>query len=919
LVRLGRLGEHRQEIEADLLELFAIRTTDSGHWFASRRYVMDALSLLTYRFSPNVPAPRRHSGGFAAMKQDVVFAARLFRRQPGLFGLTVVGLAVAIGISTAAFSIVKAVVFGGYGIFAPDSVFRVATTTGPFTRTTGNSAQQGNWAFSDYRRLQETASSLSVVASVNDFAEFRRDRDDGDPVPVTFKAVTGSYAPVLGLRASLGRTLTPADDAPGVNNVVVSHGFWKNRLGSDRSVIGRTVWLSDRPVTVIGVADRAHSAPPNRGDYPPALWTTLATHAEMWTGGSRAGLQETRTRLQALQSTSGLDASARERLKALEADLNAPPRQWNPAVDVFGRSKPGITRAQAEAEVLSIAGTLASEHGRNESARRSGVQLQSLEKRDGQSILLVGILITIVGLVIFLACANVTNLLLASAAGRRREIGTRLAIGASRARIVRQLLTESLLLGLLGGALGLGIAAQIMPSFAALVQVPPAFDVSPDFSVYAFVGLLTIAVGLIAGLAPARYGRRGDLMSVLKTDQQSAPLPLPRHHVRSLLIGGQAAVSVVLLVLAALLTRSLMESVGFDLGYDASRLMTVSIGQSTNGRVWSEARKDAYWSATLERIRQLPGVASASLTSVAPFSGATNGPLLNGRQVTRNEASPEYFGTLGIRLVRGRIYTAEEMKAQAPVAVISARLARQFWGQDEPIGSTLERVWGSDDAAGPSLQGIMRKPRGTRVIGVVADVITILRQHDAPTIYLPLSEASAPRLVVRSHGDPHALVHPVRDALEAIDPSVRPSVTFPLDGLERELKGPRILASLAVIVGATALGLAVIGLFGVTAFVVAQRTHEVSVRRALGASGAQIMNLLLRDSLTPVAIGLGCGLLLSLLGGRVVQSVLYGVNSRDPIAILAAVLILLSAAGAAVFLPARRAARVNPAHLLKLG
>jgi ABC-type antimicrobial peptide transport system permease subunit len=162
-------------------------------------------------------------------------------------------------------------------------------------------------------------------------------------------------------------------------------------------------------------------------------------------------------------------------------------------------------------------------------------------------------------------------------------------------------------------------------------------------------------------------------------------------------------------------------------------------------------------------------------------------------------------------------------------------------------------------------------------------------------------------------------VHPVRDALEAIDPSVRPSVTFPLDGLERELKGPRILASLAVIVGATALGLAVIGLFGVTAFVVAQRTHEVSVRRALGASGAQIMNLLLRDSLTPVAIGLGCGLLLSLLGGRVVQSVLYGVNSRDPIAILAAVLILLSAAGAAVFLPARRAARVNPAHLLKLG
>jgi predicted lysophospholipase L1 biosynthesis ABC-type transport system permease subunit len=249
--------------------------------------------------------------------------------------------------------------------------------------------------------------------------------------------------------------------------------------------------------------------------------------------------------------------------------------------------------------------------------------------------------------------------------------------------------------------------------------------------------------------------------------------------------------------------------------------------------------------------------------------------------------------------------------------VISARLAREYWGQADPIGAGLERVWGRDTPAGSLLSGTMRKPPGTRIVGIVEDVVTDLRSFGAPTIYLPLASSSVPRLVVRTRDDPHAVARGIQTAMETIDPGIRASITYAADGLQRDLMGPRTLAALSVTVGATALGLAVIGLFGVTAFLVEQRRHEVSVRKALGASSSQLMGLLFRDSLRPVAVGLTLGVLVSLVAGQVIQGVLYGVSSRDPISIVAAVGILVAAASAAVFLPARRAARVNPAELLK--
>ena len=500
------------------------------------------------------------------------------------------------------------------------------STAPRFSKPTGP-VFQGNWPVADYQRLQDAASSLTLVASASDGARFAATANETDVPVVPFRAVTGSYFSALGMRPARGRLLTPADDVPGAATVVVGHGFWKNRLGAHDEILGRTVWLNGHAFTVVGVADRVHGSPASSGGVP-AFWITLAGHADMSATAAARHALETRAGLDALRRTT-TDPGDRERLHSIESDLAAANLRWNPAVDVFGRPKPGVTRAQAETEVRTITAALEGEH--NPGGQAATVRLESLDQANRTTFAVAAVLLTTVGLIVLLACANVTNLLLASAASRRREIGTRLALGASRGRVVRQLLTESVLIGIVAGGFGLLVSSQVLPAFAALIQVPPTFDVSPDGLVYAFVGTLTIAVGIIAGLAPARFGRRGNLVSALQADQPSAPRRLPGRFLRSMLVGGQAAASIVLLVLAALLTRTVVETGRVDVGYDPSRLLNVSVTlpASTSGQ--SPARADAFWRAALERVRQIPGVADAALVNFAPFGGGFAPQQINGR------------------------------------------------------------------------------------------------------------------------------------------------------------------------------------------------------------------------------------------------------------------------------------------------
>jgi predicted permease len=452
---------------------------------------------------------------------------------------------------------------------------------------------------------------------------------------------------------------------------------------------------------------------------------------------------------------------------------------------------------------------------------------------------------------------------------------------------------------------------------ASLLKIPMV-DVSPDWRVFLWVFLVAGTAGLLAGLAPARFIRKGNLIASLKTDRLSSPSGVrsPRR-IRAVLLGLQAATSVVLLAAAALLTRGMIRVTTLEVGFDTDRLINVRVAFP---KETDESAAAAYWNAATDRVQGFPNVAGVALAVRAPFDGIgwqLRSPT--GRAIQRNETSAQYFATTGIRLIRGRIYTDEEARAGAPTAVISARLAQEFWGDDDPIGATLDRVWGPDTPAGPDQSGLGRRPHGTRVIGVVSETVTSLRRHDAPQIYMPItpSNLSSAQMIVAARTDPATLIGALGEAVRAVNPDTATSLSLVRRLLANERQPSLSLAQFALILSGTALSLACIGLFGLTAFAVAERRHEVSIRMALGATVRHVVTLVMRDTLRPVVAGLAVGAIAALFAGRVLGSLLYGVGPRDPIALVSAVALLFSAATAATFIPARRVARVDPLQDLK--
>jgi predicted permease len=426
---------------------------------------------------------------------------------------------------------------------------------------------------------------------------------------------------------------------------------------------------------------------------------------------------------------------------------------------------------------------------------------------------------------------------------------------------------------------------------------------TPDVRVYLFLSLISIGAGIGAGLAPARHGTRGDLLTPLKGDGPSAGSARPSR-MRARLIGVQAAASLVLLVLAALLTRATISATRVDIGFDARPL--VSISPAFERERYDAAKSQAYWDVALERLRALPSVRSATLTLYPPYGGgvALTNLKRNGvrYETYSHETLPDYFSTIGLRIVRGRAYTSMEMKGRAKVVVISDTLARDFWPGQDPVGQSLAPFDGSTDT----------------VIGVVSDAITAhLRRRSAAALYRPLRSVEAGSILLRTEGPPEAVVPAIRDTLRPLDPRVRLDISLVATGLQNELEEPRIMATVAGALAALALALAIVGIYGVTTFVTGQRTREIGLRIAVGASRADVMRLLLWDSLRPVAIGLAAGAVVALIASQLFAGILYGVGARDPLAFASAIGILLVSAAAAVFIPARRAAGVDPAFVLR--
>ena len=893
LLRVQPLGRRRSEVEADLGELFASRVETHGLRHARRRYYRDVLSLAftVKAVFEGMQASRSatddheswqtsHLWHLSATEvlQDLTYATRLLRRSPGVVAIAVGGLGVAIGVSTSVFTFLNAVALRSTGVYEPSSVVQVMRG---YPNGIGDA-----WKYADYLQLRESARTIRLEASVRDGAIVSQaaDRDGAQSASLTF--VTGGYLSTLNNRLLLGRALIPADDSLGAAPVaVLSYAWWSRRLGADRAVVGRPLWVNGTPFTVVGIAERGFTG---TMDTPPAMWLPAAAFHVVYGG-------------------SPLD------------------RASPTTVNVVGRVETGVSLAQAEAELSAIARQLSVEPRENSgpdsftagSGDRTaafdedliGVRFEPLANRTGKGGVQVAIVLvtvtTAIGLVLLLACVNIANLLLASAISREREIGVRLAIGASRGRLVRQLLTESLFLGLAGGVLGLFVTLWLVPVLATIVQAPDSLDLAPDPHVCLFLGVTAIVSAIGAGLAPARHAIRDDLVSPLRgvSARTDGTGGRPRR-LRSGLIGVQAGASVLLLVIAGLLTRGTMRAASVDVGFDVPHLLVVTPAFARGG---SEARARSYWSAALDRAHSLPGVRGASLASFPPFGDANEVTIFRraGSRYTifHNQTESDYFQTIGLRIIRGRTFTAEEVATGANVVVISETIGRDFFPGQDPIGQSLGRV--------------IEDSRDS-IVGVVSSAVTArLRELSSAAIYRPMHDRRAAKLVIRTAGTPASLVRSVRAAIEPIDPRVTVDVQSVNDRLQRQMAEPRTLAMLARVLAAIALGLAVVGIYGVTTFVVGQRTQEIGVRVALGATARDVMKLLLADSLRPIGVGLGAGVLAALVTGRVVAGLLFGVSPVDPIAFAGAVLILLCTAVIAVIFPTRRAASVNPSSVLR--
>jgi predicted permease len=857
LLGLRPLGSRRAEIASDLEELFAGRLAREGWWRASLGYWVDVLSV--WRWNPRGVRVLRDAA------QDFTYGLRVFRRDPGAVALSIGGLGLAIGASTAAFTLLSATLLAPAGVASPAAASRV--------HRAWQSGVSRWWSYGEYVALRELSGAirLEVIDELNNAAWFSPTAPTiyDNPEHVPLQAVSATFMETFGARPVLGRLLTAADDAADAPAVaIVSERFWKKRLDGDPSVIDRPIYLNGKAVRVVGVVERGFTGLAE----PPAVWMTLNGR-------------------QALSGDDPLRAKSRTQIA------------------IVARRPDTMSQAQAQAQVSTAAAALG--RGGADPYHATGARFMPTDERfTGRNAstlyLIVTTVLVAVALVVLLACLNVANLLRASALARQQEIGVRLALGASRARIVRQLVTESMALGMAAAGIGLILAFWLAPVVARGLNVPVTYDLSPDGRVYALLLVVACAAGIGAGLGPARYGARGDLLSALRAETVVARPGTRPALWRGGLVALQAGASLVLLSVAFLTARAAMQAARIDVGFDPRPLITLTSGY---GHL-TKAQVPVYLETVLQRLRALPGVRAAALAEPVPFSGGTIGIDLN-RDGNRQRAllfhtDAEYFATLGIRVLRGRTYTPAEVRAVAPVVVLSESAARHMWGGADALGRVFR-----DFATGANV------PPAT-VIGVVSDVVPAnLSKLPTAAVYRPIALLPAARILIRTEGAPGERLPPIRAVLRDIDPDIRMDATLVNEGLQLEQRQPLMLASMAGALATLAVILAVIGIYGVASFVTVQRTREIGVRLAMGATHAEVLRLLLAGSARPIVIGLVCGVAAALLAGRMFRGVMFGLTAQDPVSICASAGVLLVTALAAVYVPTRRASRLDPLAVLR--
>lgn len=809
----------------------------------------------------------------AAISNDIRYAARRLARAPGFTLVATVTLALSIGALTAVFSVVNGVLLEPLPLGAPDRVMSVANV-GKDGKGTATSALD----YLDYRHQLTSFSSLAAYQ--NAAANLT---GDGEPQQITLSRVGADFWRVLGLTPTLGRGFAPNEDQPQAAQVaILSDHLWRTRYNADPHVLGQTMMLDGTPRTIIGVAPASLTFPEK-----PDVWVPLV-----------------------FSTTDDLTPDARG-------------AHW---LDLVGRLAPGVTVEQVNKELVTVARRLELQYPESNTGLSGTVKpLQAAMVGNVRSALIT--LLAAVGFVLLIACVNVANLQLVRASTRETEIAVRAALGAGRWQIVRQLLVESVLLSLVGGALGVLLALWGVALLVRLgpQDLPRLNEVRVNGVVLGFTALVSLGTGLLFGIAPAIAAARTRLTSMLKESARGSSGSRGSQRARAGLVMAELALAMLLLIGAGLLVRSFSRLMAVDPGFHPDRVLTFGISAPPSKYGDRHALR-TLTSDILAHVRAIPGVRSAALVAGLPLGGFSMRTSVHvvgtptERPAERKRTyitivSPDYFRTMGIPLRSGRDFSLHDGGGAPMVSIIDETLAKRYFPGRSPVGQHIEIGW-SQDTASAAGGDTTTVTLGGEVIGVVGDV---RRQNlaigaDAET-YVAIDQPTMNTfsVVVRASGPPNVVEDQIRSAMRAVDPDLPLDHLRPLrDFVSMSVSRPKFYMSLIASFAAIALVLAAVGTYGVISYTVSQRSRELGIRIALGASGSKVMAHVLRPGLALAAGGVGIGIVASLALTRLISSLLFGVTPADPLTFVGVSIVLLSVAVVACVIPARRASRVDP-------
>lgn len=812
-----------------------------------------------------------------SLKQDLAYGLRTLVKNPGFTIVAVLALALGTGANTAIFSVVNGVLLRPLPFREPERLVMVW-----INNTKGNQPQAA-FSVPDFLDYRESNGVLEQIASLS-FDDFNL--TDGDqPERVQGTMVSANFFSVLGVAAQTGRVFLSAEDQAGADRVVViSNGLWRRRFGGDPALVGQTIQLNGASFTVVGVTPPEFQSP-EKGDE---LWVPMSFDAT------------DRLRMPSISTPEGFKKRSFRFLKSI------------------ARLKPGVALDQAQAEMSTIAGRLEQQYP--DSNTGMGINLVPLHRQvvgDIRPALL--LLLAAVGLVLLIACANVANLLLARAAARQKEIAIRVAVGAGRARLIRQLLTESVLLALLGGALGTGLAWLGLRLLVGInpANIPRLDAIRIDGRVLGFTLLVSLLTGLVFGLVPALQASRPDLNEALKEGARGSTGSIGRRRVRSVLVVTEVALTQMLLIGAGLMIKSFYTLLQVNPGFNAESVLTMQVTLPPV-KYAEDSQIMAFYEQALKRIEALPGVQAAGAATSLPLTANSlarrftidgRSPASPNERLSANYGaiSPEYFRAMGIRLISGRAFTDQDRDKSQQVIIINESMRRRFWPNEDPIGKHISLT---------AEAGVSRA-----IVGVVSDVKnSSLDSESGLEVYEPYLQFpwSFMAIVVRTAADPLRLAPAVRDEILAVDKAqpvydVKTMAQIVGDSVSQ----PRLYMLLLGIFAGIALVLAAVGIYGVMNYSVNQRKHEIGIRMAIGAQRSDIMKMIVGQGMLLATIGVAIGVAAAFLLGRVVEMLLFGVSGRDLSTFIALPFVLVLVALLASYVPARRATRVDPMNALR--